>query len=241
MTPPNAPPSESAESGSDVKSDRRRPPGLILAVVFALGLIYSNWPNGNPPPPVAPQVPVIKSTQQAQNDNPSVDIAATESKEGSGPVIESNQARVNSERLPSADASRTRIEPTRAANPSLSKNPQTKAQPPPKSEDRSRATFIAQVTLKNQDGTVIYQGPIDLQPTLDRIEKGERNEHRNDGTVFQNREGRLDRKPAGYYHEYVVPTPNQRGPGPQRLIVGKGGEVFYTSDHYRSFKKISVP
>lgn len=127
-----------------------------------------------------------------------------------------------------------------SGGPVRGNDPQTKPRPPPDLTERARAPLIQHVTLKNQDGRVIYQGPIDLQPTLDRIEKGERNQHRNDGSVFQNREGKLARKPSGYYHEYVVPTPDQHGPGPQRLILGKGGEVYYTSDHYRSFKKIAV-
>jgi guanyl-specific ribonuclease Sa len=35
-----------------------------------------------------------------------------------------------------------------------------------------------------------------------------------------------------------VPTPKEPGPGPQRLITGEEGEVWYTSDHYRSFRRI---
>jgi guanyl-specific ribonuclease Sa len=114
-------------------------------------------------------------------------------------------------------------------------NPQTLPQPPPAAQKTA-----PNVTLLDQDGDVIYQGPIDLQPTLDRIDKGERHRHRNDGSVFQNREKRLPRKENGYYREYVVPTPNENGPGPQRLILGSEGEVFYTSDHYKSFKRLNL-
>lgn len=38
-----------------------------------------------------------------------------------------------------------------------------------------------------------------------------------------------------YYHEFVVETPQFQPPGPQRLVVGKGGEMYYTSDHYDTF------
>lgn len=97
------------------------------------------------------------------------------------------------------------------------------------------------LTLKDQDGKVVYKGDIDLTKTLERIKKGERFPHRNDGAAFGNRERRLPQKPPGYYTEYVVPTPDVRGPGPQRLVMGEKGEVYYTADHYRSFKRVSVP
>lgn len=48
----------------------------------------------------------------------------------------------------------------------------------------------------------------------------------------------LPTQPTGYYKEYVNPIPNMSGPGPQRVIVGKNGEAYYTSDHYKTFIKI---
>lgn len=63
--------------------------------------------------------------------------------------------------------------------------------------------------------------------------------HRNDGAVFKNKAGDLPRKPDGYYIEYVHPTPGVSGPGPQRIVVGKGGEMFYTADHYKTFVPIN--
>jgi guanyl-specific ribonuclease Sa len=98
---------------------------------------------------------------------------------------------------------------------------------------------IRDVTLKDQSGRVIFRGDIDLQPTLDRIAAGKLfDRFPNDGSVFQNRERRLPKQPSGYYHEYVVPTPDQSGPGPQRLVIGKEGELYYTSNHYQSFRKV---
>ena len=96
--------------------------------------------------------------------------------------------------------------------------------------------------LENQTirdfGRVIFKGTIDLQPTLDRIARGERNTHRNDGSTFGNRERRLPQKTQGYYTEYVHPTKGINGPGPQRVIFGKSGDIWYTPDHYETFKKI---
>ena len=84
-------------------------------------------------------------------------------------------------------------------------------------------------------GRVAFSGTMDLGPTLDRIARGERYPHRNDGSVFGNREGRLPAKSKNWYREYVVPTPDEKGPGPQRIIFGREGEAFYTPDHYKTF------
>jgi len=90
-----------------------------------------------------------------------------------------------------------------------------------------------------QHGKPVFHGTVDLGPTLDRIARGETAPYRHDGTVFGNREGRLPKKPSGWYREYVVPTPGVSGPGPQRLVVGKDGEVFYTPDHYETFRHLN--
>lgn len=82
-------------------------------------------------------------------------------------------------------------------------------------------------------------GTVDLGPTLERITTFQPgNPHRNDFTIFQNREGRLPNHGPGYYTEYVVPTPGARGAGPQRLVVGRDGEIYYTPDHYRTFVRV---
>jgi ribonuclease T1 len=94
------------------------------------------------------------------------------------------------------------------------------------------------VTVHDLDGRVAWRGDVDLAPELARIARGERDAHRDDGTVFGNREGRLPRRPGGYYLEYVVRTPGLREVGPQRLVIGEAGEVFYTSDHYQTFVEV---
>jgi len=77
--------------------------------------------------------------------------------------------------------------------------------------------------------------PSEVEGTLSRIESGVKFPHRNDGAIFQNREGLLPTKPPGYYNEYVHPTPGVSGPGAQRIVIGKGGEIYYTPDHYGTF------
>ncbi|WP_414704828.1 ribonuclease domain-containing protein [Pseudomonas coleopterorum] len=55
---------------------------------------------------------------------------------------------------------------------------------------------------------------------MDRIKSDEYFPDRNNSSIFQNRASDLPQKPAGYYAEYVHPTPGIAGPGPQRIVVG---------------------
>ena len=43
---------------------------------------------------------------------------------------------------------------------------------------------------------------------------------------------------SSYYHEYVVRTPGLSAVGPQRLILGRDGEAYYTPDHYDTFIRV---
>ena len=113
--------------------------------------------------------------------------------------------------------------------------PQAAPRAPPTAAD---ALVIDGLSLRDSSGRTIYRGQIDLAPTMERIAAGRRLRFPNDGTTFQNRENRLPRRPPGYYREWVVPTPKEPGPGPQRVITGDAGEVWYTSDHYRTFRRI---
>jgi ribonuclease T1 len=113
---------------------------------------------------------------------------------------------------------------------------------PPKAEAETSQdgpiTVIKNIQVRNTDGKVVYQGNVDVSQTLERIEAKEHLRFPNDGVVFENRERRLPIKAAGYYREWVHPTPKIDGPGPQRIVTGKEGEIFYTHDHYRTFKPL---
>jgi guanyl-specific ribonuclease Sa len=87
--------------------------------------------------------------------------------------------------------------------------------------------------------TVAYQDlPGQAQDTIRLIEAGGPFPYRQDGTVFQNRERILPKKPAGYYHEYTVKTPGEADRGARRIVTGEDGEMYYTDDHYDSFRRI---
>lgn len=80
--------------------------------------------------------------------------------------------------------------------------------------------------------------PPEAHQTLRLIEQGGPFPYRRDGVVFGNFEGRLPEKPRGWYREYTVPTPGSRTRGARRIVVGRGGEYYYTHDHYQTFRRI---
>lgn len=84
-----------------------------------------------------------------------------------------------------------------------------------------------------------FEGTVDRESTLGRIEKREVFLHRDDDSIFSNRSGALPERPPGYYREFVHPTPGVDGPGPQRVVIGEQGEIYYSPDHYHSFVRIN--
>jgi guanyl-specific ribonuclease Sa len=59
------------------------------------------------------------------------------------------------------------------------------------------------------------------------------------GRVFANIAGDLPARPLGYYTEYdVEPNAPGRDRGKLRVVLGRGGEVFVTGNHYRDFRQI---
>ncbi|HTN74201.1 MAG TPA: ribonuclease domain-containing protein [Pirellulaceae bacterium] len=120
----------------------------------------------------------------------------------------------------------------------IATKPSSPATQPAEATAEALATTLDDVTIYDEDGEIAYRGTIELAPTLERIAAGKHLSFTNDGSVFQNRERRLPKQRSGYYHEWVHPTPKLRGPGPQRIVTGDEGEVFYTSDHYRTFQRI---
>lgn len=80
--------------------------------------------------------------------------------------------------------------------------------------------------------------PVEVADTLHRIRQGIPLNYPRDGSVFQNREGKLPIQPSGYYREFTVTTPASVNRGARRLILGSVGEVYYTDDHYANFCQV---
>ncbi len=80
--------------------------------------------------------------------------------------------------------------------------------------------------------------PPEAVKTLALIKKRGPFPYAKDGAVFGNREGHLPKQKRGYYREYTVKTPGERTRGARRIVAGRGGEYWYTEDHYASFRRI---
>lgn len=95
------------------------------------------------------------------------------------------------------------------------------------------------VTVPGFDVVDVATLPPEVDETLALIAAGGPFPYRQDGAVFQNREGILPDRPPGYYHEYTVETPGSDDRGARRIVTGDGGETFYTDDHYDSFRVLA--
>jgi ribonuclease T1 len=82
------------------------------------------------------------------------------------------------------------------------------------------------------------QLPKEALETLVLINKGGPFPHPRDGAVFGNREKLLPPRERGWYREYTVRTPGVTSRGARRIVAGRDGTLYYSDDHYRSFKRI---
>ncbi|WP_307082332.1 ribonuclease domain-containing protein [Streptomyces canus] len=80
--------------------------------------------------------------------------------------------------------------------------------------------------------------PAEARQTLELVDRGGPFPYAKDGSVFGNFERLLPAHQRGYYHEYTVPTPGSRDRGARRIVTGQGGEIYYTDDHYDSFRAV---
>ncbi len=80
--------------------------------------------------------------------------------------------------------------------------------------------------------------PIEALDTLDLIAAGGPYPFRQDDSTFQNREEILPDRPLGHYREYTVITPGEGDRGARRIVTGADGALYYTDDHYDSFREI---
>lgn len=83
--------------------------------------------------------------------------------------------------------------------------------------------------------------PAQARETIALIRRGGPFPYQRDGAVFGNFEERLPVKARGYYREYTVRTPGAKDRGARRIVAGKGGELYYSDDHYDSFRRIKEP
>jgi ribonuclease T1 len=80
--------------------------------------------------------------------------------------------------------------------------------------------------------------PGEARATIRLIRAGGPFPYDRDGAIFGNFERQLPARERGYYREYTVRTPGIKHRGARRIVAGRGGELFYTDDHYRSFSRV---
>lgn len=97
----------------------------------------------------------------------------------------------------------------------------------PSAAERSELPAVAMADL-----------PAEARHTLRLIREGGPFPYERDGVVFRNFERLLPQRERGYYREYTVATPGVKHRGARRIVAGRGGELYYTHDHYRTFKRI---
>ncbi len=80
--------------------------------------------------------------------------------------------------------------------------------------------------------------PAEAHETITLIARDGPFPYEKDGATFQNRERVLPAADRGYYREYTVETPGSRDRGARRIVDGADGELYYTDDHYDSFREV---
>lgn len=106
-------------------------------------------------------------------------------------------------------------------------------------EDFSQKNSYAE-TLRDETRAKVLQilEDAEVQKTLKRIENSDEY-YRKDGAIFMNREKKLPVKSdKNYYSEWTVKTPSEKDRGARRVVAGKGGELYFTDDHYLNFTRI---
>ena len=168
----------------------------------------------------------VRSTIQeaASQAGAAMEAAATRGAQGNVTPTRTPKARATPTYTPKARAT-----PTRTAKARVTPTRTAKA--------------LATATPRAQGGsglpTIRYQDlPKQARETIALIEKGGPFPFERDDIVFQNREQLLPRQRSGYYREYTVITPGSRDRGERRIIAGAGGELYYSDDHYESFKEV---
>ena len=80
--------------------------------------------------------------------------------------------------------------------------------------------------------------PVEARQTVHLIRQGGPFPYERDGAVFRNFERMLPQHDRSYYREYTVRTPRVAHRGARRIVAGRGGELYYTDDHYASFRRV---
>lgn len=102
----------------------------------------------------------------------------------------------------------------------------------------ARVTTIQNVKIIDDVGKVVYEGSRDLAAEVEKLSTGKIPVR----DIFENRTGSLPKMQVNYYEEFeITSTPGwtKNIATPERFIVGNGGEIYYTPDHYSTIFKLN--
>ena len=109
-------------------------------------------------------------------------------------------------------------------------------------DDNAPATVVAPSASGTPRSNLPTIDVADLPPeavaTLALIDQGGPYPFKQDGTIFGNFEHRLPERERGYYREFTVVTPGEDDRGRRRLVGGAAGDIYYTDDHYDTFRQV---
>lgn len=128
--------------------------------------------------------------------------------------------------------------PTRAPNRPTPTPTRAADRPAPTPTVLARDGQPAQGNDDRLPAITLAQLPPQARETIRLIELGGPFPYDRDGITFGNRERLLPPQPQGYYREYTVITPGSSDRGARRIVAGREGELYYTDDHYDSFKRV---
>ncbi len=108
----------------------------------------------------------------------------------------------------------------------------------PAAAPASRATATPRLVTDGLPAIAVDRLPPEAWDTIALIDRGGPFPYQKDGATFGNRERLLPRQPSGYYREYTIITPGSADRGARRIVAGDAGELYYTDDHYASFRRV---
>lgn len=206
---------------------QRRPWVIALAALLLFVVGVAAWAviqgAGHAPPAAAPTLAATAAHEAASSPQPAVTALLAPARPTSTATVSGIASPTAAARQATATPSRPSATPTARPTATSSTGGLVIATPLP--GDRMRTIRLEQL-------------PAEAHETIRLIARGGPFPYRQDGAVFENREGRLPRKPAGYYREYTVITPGSPDRGARRLVRGEQGELYYTDDHYNTFRRV---
>lgn len=213
---------------------------LTLVMLLAAGCLGVSTGMGSAPPGITPggtsvQDQLAQLAASAQPAGTALPGASMTAEATAAPGSQAPAATIEAGSTPEPAPAALQPTPTRTRRPAATRSASTsaKATAKPTRTPKATATLAGDLAIIR-----LSQLPPEARTTIRLIEQGGPFPYRQDGVTFQNREGRLPGQPAGYYKEYTVITPGSPDRGARRIIAGQPGELYYTDDHYDTFRRV---